>query len=154
MNTHRQSIEAVRTAARNPYAWPGGYPIVLLMYDGEVLCNKCLKGNYRMILKRTRDQDNDDWTAAGLMVLEGTEEDYGPMECAHCGERQLPPAEDPPPPPVKNTPENRRMLAEEVARSMELSDLIDWAADGIAAMYKRDPEIFYEIWKSREDDDE
>ena len=152
MNTHRQSIEAVRTAARNPYAWPGGYPIVLLMYDGEVLCNRCLKGNYRMILKRTHDQDNDDWTAVGLMVLEGTEEDYGPMVCAHCGERQLSPPEDPPPPPVENTRDRRRMLAEHTAREMELSDLIDFAVDGLMTAYENDQELFQEHW--REDNDE
>lgn len=78
-------IEAIRTVARNPYAWPGGYPVGLVMYDGEVLCSTCVKANYRMILERTRDNDRDDWSAVGHQVYEGTEEDHGRVECIHCG---------------------------------------------------------------------
>ncbi len=79
-----QEQETVRTVARNPYAFPGGYPIGLVMYDGCVLCSACVKAHYRMILQRTRDDDRDDWSAAGSLVFEGTEEDHGLVACVNC----------------------------------------------------------------------
>lgn len=78
-------LAAVKLIARNAYAWPGGYPVGLLMDDGEILCHKCTKGNYRLILTSTRDLDHDGWTAAGHMIYEGTEEDHGRVECCNCG---------------------------------------------------------------------
>lgn len=86
-------FEPVRRVARNPYAWPGGYPVALIMYDGELMCARCVRGNYRLILEATRDGSvetwngpyDKEWTAAGFMILEGTAEDYGDTRCANCG---------------------------------------------------------------------
>ena len=60
------------------FAWPGGYPVVHVMNDGEVLCADCVnnpknpvhEGGYR-----------DGWR------IEGSQIHYeGPDEiCAHCG---------------------------------------------------------------------
>ena len=33
----------VREAIRNPYAWPGGYPIYTVLYDGALLCATCAR---------------------------------------------------------------------------------------------------------------
>ena len=84
-----QAQESVRTVARNPYAWPGGYPVGLVMIDSEVLCSKCVKGNYRQILEVTRDYapgngEDPEWCADGFIVFEGTAEDHGHVECANC----------------------------------------------------------------------
>ena len=84
-----QAQESVRTVARNPWAWPGGYPVGLVMIDSEVLCSKCTRENYRMILETTRDNtwdNSSDWAAAGHMVFEGTEEDHGIVECCNCNQ--------------------------------------------------------------------
>lgn len=84
-----ESFEAVRQVARNPYAWPGGYPVVLVMADSEILCSACVSANYRLILESTRDNaassPGDGWNAQGSMVLEGSAADYGETICAHCG---------------------------------------------------------------------
>ena len=61
----------------NGYAWPGGYPCALLMADGEVLCSKAARENYRLI----RRQSGKDWTAIDVFIhWEG-----GPLYCAHSG---------------------------------------------------------------------
>lgn len=87
MKTKAQEILAqVKNAIRNPFAWPGGYPVYTVMRDGELLCSKCAKGNYRLIAQATKDDLGDGWQAAGADILwEG--EEY----CAHCG-KELEPA--------------------------------------------------------------
>lgn len=63
----------------NGYAWPGGYPCALLMADGEVICAKSARENYRLI----RRQSGKDWTAVDVFIhWEGE-----PLYCAHSGEK-------------------------------------------------------------------
>jgi len=71
-------VDAVRYIARNPYAWPGGYDIILIMNDGGILCNDCVKNNYRDILFDTKNKWSTGWDAAGI--------DYELEEsfCSHC----------------------------------------------------------------------
>jgi hypothetical protein len=71
----------VREFIRQPLAWPGCYPKVLLMADGEVMCAVCAKANYRLISQATRSNDRrDSWCVAGVdLFLEGS-----PLSCAHC----------------------------------------------------------------------
>lgn len=74
-------LASVKHAARNVYAWPGGYPIVVVMADGECLCCKCARTEYRAIARATRDPyGNRDWRALGTELhMEGA-----PIICAHC----------------------------------------------------------------------
>lgn len=73
-------VQAVKHFIRHPYAWPGGYPVVLIMADGECLCDKCAKENFRLISKSTRDKLRDGWQAAGTQIhWEGA-----PLACANC----------------------------------------------------------------------
>ena len=167
--------ESVRKVARNRYAFPEGYPAGLLMVDGQYLCSTCVKENYRRILETTRDNtcanvkwdNSSDWAAAGLVLFKGIQEDHGLVKCAHCAavlvgpeepaaETTAPAPEDPPRtipldenayPDEENTEDNRRTLAGRVARGMELSDLTEWAKDAIAEEYKRNPDLFAEVWK-------
>ena len=39
-----------KAAAREPFAWPGGYPTALLMSDGESICSTCARSCAREIL--------------------------------------------------------------------------------------------------------
>ena len=75
-----QILEQVKNAIRNPYAWPSGYPVYIVMADGELFCRECARSEYKLIADSTRTDRKDGWTASGTMILwEGTD-NY----CAHC----------------------------------------------------------------------
>ena len=71
----------VRDYIREPYAWPGGYPKVLYMADGEAMCAECARKNYRQISSVTRSGAwRDDWFASGVTIhWEGA-----PLHCSNC----------------------------------------------------------------------
>jgi hypothetical protein len=61
----------------NGYAWPGGYPMALLMADGEVIDARAARENYRLIRRATEG----DWRPAAVFIhWEGE-----PLICAHSG---------------------------------------------------------------------
>lgn len=74
----------LRNAVRNPYAWPGGYPIYLTMQDGEMLCHDCVKVEYRSISAALRDPDprHNPWRPLYAAAL--WENPEGAHTCAHC----------------------------------------------------------------------
>lgn len=70
----------------NGFAWPGGYPCALLMHDGETICAKAARENYRQIRRAMRDQRawwiDAQWTPEAVFIhWEGD-----PIVCAHSGE--------------------------------------------------------------------
>lgn len=67
-------LKAVKQAIREPYAWPGGYPVYAICSDGELLCTECARENYRQIA-------SGQWAMAGLTVNWESENET----CAHCG---------------------------------------------------------------------
>lgn len=74
-------MQSVKDFIREPFAFPGGYPKVLIMADSECLCPKCAKSEYRQISNATRHNLRDGWQAAGVdLHMEGL-----PITCAHCG---------------------------------------------------------------------
>ena len=61
----------------NGFAWPGGYPMALLMADGECIDAQSARENYRLI----RREYGRDWTAIDVFIhWEGE-----PIICAHSG---------------------------------------------------------------------
>jgi len=59
------------------FAWPGGYPLALLMADGEVIDSLSARRNYRLI----RRAQARDWTPVEVFVhWEGE-----PLICAESG---------------------------------------------------------------------
>ena len=59
------------------YAWPGGYPMALLMADGEVIDARSVRENYRLIRRET----GRDWTPVDIFIhWEGDS-----LICAHSG---------------------------------------------------------------------
>jgi hypothetical protein len=76
-------MTAVRDYIREPYAWPGGYPKVLVMGDMEVMCSECARKNYRLISQATRSGlIHDSWFAACVDInWEGP-----PMQCCMWGD--------------------------------------------------------------------
>jgi hypothetical protein len=78
------TVEQLKNFIRHKYAFPGGYPMYLVMHDGASLCHACARDNFRMILSRTRDPYTfDDWAAEGIDI---NYEDAN-LYCEHCGAR-------------------------------------------------------------------
>lgn len=77
-------IEALKEAIRHPYCFPGGYSKLVLLSDGEYLCLKCAKNEFRQIVRATRLLErgyNDGWRLEAIDIYwEGPE-----LNCAHCG---------------------------------------------------------------------
>jgi hypothetical protein len=70
----------IKDLARNPYAWPGGYPRFAIMSDGESLCPACVKSEWSLIARAIADQDSSGWQAvAGDVNWEDST-----LCCAHC----------------------------------------------------------------------
>ena len=77
--------KTLKEAIRQPYAWPGGYQLYLLMSDGEALCMKCARSEFRALLEAMRDNDNSGWRPEAVDIYwEGP-----PMNCAHCGREMV-----------------------------------------------------------------
>ena len=75
----KQILEQVKRAIRQPYAWPGGYPVYTILTDGTLLCRTCARENFKLIAHSTKTQSRDGWQAAGADVLWEGEE-----FCGHC----------------------------------------------------------------------
>jgi hypothetical protein len=78
--TMSETLRRVRHAARSKYAWPGGYPLAVVMNDGESICTDCAKRNYKLISISTRGAYGDNWDAAGVEI--NYEDQH--LTCAHC----------------------------------------------------------------------
>ena len=81
-----EAIEQVKRAIRQPYAWPGGYPVYTVMADGDLLCADCAKAEFRQIVRDTKYHGC--WAATGAEILW---ESDSPQHCAQCS-KHLPSA--------------------------------------------------------------
>lgn len=72
----------IKSAIREPYAWPGGYPRYILMDDGEALSIEAARDNWRSICHSTITQSRDGWQAQGAVINWEDAE----LTCAHTGE--------------------------------------------------------------------
>jgi polyferredoxin len=75
-------MRQVRQAIRQPYAWPGGYPLSIITQDGGVICPDCAKENHRGIAHDTLHPgwEGCGWSAAAVNILW-----EGGNHCDHCG---------------------------------------------------------------------
>ena len=80
-------VGQVKRAIREPFAWPGGYPVYTVMADGELLCTDCAAHNFKQIVADTYDRWGGSWSAAGAEVKWDGESEY----CCNCG-KELPSA--------------------------------------------------------------
>lgn len=69
-------------ALRQPYAWPGGYPLHFITSDGACLCFECAKRQGRSITSSIRDGLRDGWKVEAVDV---NWED-GELLCDQCGQ--------------------------------------------------------------------
>ena len=75
------AIEHAKSFIRHPYAWPGGYPRILIMSDGECICPDCARQNFRALVQSSNWNSRDGWRPAGVDI--NWEDDA--LRCAHCG---------------------------------------------------------------------
>jgi hypothetical protein len=73
-------VQQVKQFIRSPYAWPGGYPLMLIMEDSEVLCYQCTKNNFKVIALATQQNLRDGWQAAAIDVNWEDEN----LQCGEC----------------------------------------------------------------------
>ena len=62
-------MRQVKDAARNCYAWPGGYQLSIICNDGGALCPACAKDNWHSIAHDTIKGWSTGWDVAGADVL-------------------------------------------------------------------------------------
>lgn len=81
---HHHTITTVAdfkaTLRAGPYAWPGGYPLILICDDCETLCFDCGRTQFRHIADAIQNDGPSAWRVrACVSHMEG------PAEiCAHC----------------------------------------------------------------------
>ena len=73
----------IKQAIRTKYAWPGGYPLFLVMSDGGALCVDCGKKEFRQIAYSPRHNLKDGW---GVAAPDVNWEDTA-LYCDHCSKQ-------------------------------------------------------------------
>lgn len=79
-STAAAALRAVKQAIREPYAWPGGYPIYIVMSDGEPLSVTTARQHWRSIVHSTLNGYGDGWAAYAVDINWESE-----LYCAHTG---------------------------------------------------------------------
>jgi len=82
----RTGLYAASYVMRNHHAWPGGYPLAIVMDDGGLLCPNCIKAEFEQIAWSWVNKVWDGWFPVHLTVLD--DPSYA-ATCAHCGKRIL-----------------------------------------------------------------
>lgn len=77
------SLKDIKSAIRNKYVWPGGYPLYLICADGEALSIDSARDNWRNICAAHMVNADRQW------MIEAIDVNYeNPcLYCAHSGER-------------------------------------------------------------------
>ena len=66
MATPTIDVKRLKDAVRTGYAWPGGYELAYVTTDGALLCNDCVRSNWREVLSGTKQRDGSGWGIAGI----------------------------------------------------------------------------------------
>jgi hypothetical protein len=74
----------IKNAIRSRYAWPGGYPLYIVMSDGEALSIDAARENYKLLCAAyIRGDKHDSWLAEGANINYEDEN----LFCIHTGEK-------------------------------------------------------------------
>jgi hypothetical protein len=82
----KSEIAKLKTAkeyVRQPYTWPGGYPLALITCDGGCLCHKCTKDEWALVCAESFENTNNGFRVAGVDVNWENDDLY----CDHCNTR-------------------------------------------------------------------
>lgn len=80
MTTQSKSLRLADELARNPYAWPGGYPRYAIADDGAPICRTCAATERESIGTTT---GSDGWC---LIAIDINWEDAH-LFCSHCNQQ-------------------------------------------------------------------
>ena len=71
--------------ARNQYAWPGGYELVLIADDGACLCGNCVRAEYASIYSAAiAPADHSGWRPDAVGAIGADIDDSDGIVCGHC----------------------------------------------------------------------
>lgn len=79
MTTASKSLRLADTLAREPFAWPGGYPRYAVTSDGGCLCSSCCKTERDLIGTTT---GSDGWNVVWI----GINYEDNELACDNCHE--------------------------------------------------------------------
>jgi hypothetical protein len=77
---YKTDIRTIRQAVRSKYAWPGGYPMFLIMNDNGCLCMDCAKKEWKLISRSIKYSSDSQWEA---IAVEVNWEDNS-LQCDNC----------------------------------------------------------------------
>jgi len=85
MHATRKNWQNIKQALRDKYAWPGGYPLFIVLSDGGALSIDAARANYRRLCRAyiTKDAYRDGWSALSAEI---NYEDQN-LYCDQSGER-------------------------------------------------------------------
>ena len=75
-----QRLKVVKDFVRMPYAWPGGYPLVMVTSDGGALCSDCAHAEWPLICAESFDNTNCGFRTSGV----GANYENDNLYCDHC----------------------------------------------------------------------
>jgi hypothetical protein len=78
-----KDTKSIKEFIRQPFAWPGAYPMALLMADGEVLCHKCSHENFKQISYAATHSHAGSWEPCAPFINWEDED----LFCCHCDEK-------------------------------------------------------------------
>ena len=82
--THTMSTKDLRESLRDGrYAWPGGYEKFYICVDSGILCDPCVRKEYRSVLRETKYGLHGGWGIAGVDCTANADE--SDVICDHCG---------------------------------------------------------------------
>lgn len=81
---NRPTLQDIKQAIRSKYGWPGGYPLYLIMDDGEALSIDAAREQWREIVAAHIARDSwGGWLVAAVDINYENPDLY----CAHSGAR-------------------------------------------------------------------
>ena len=78
------SHEARATLRNGGYAWPGGYPLYMILRDGCAMCVRCARKEYKQVARARRYWNNDD--AFAIVACDVNYENNN-LYCDHCNKQ-------------------------------------------------------------------
>ena len=76
-------LRAAKQFARQPYTWPGMYPLAAIMADGGCLCAACIRKEWSLIVSESMENTNCGFRIAGVDVNYENHD----LCCDHCSGR-------------------------------------------------------------------
>ena len=78
------NMQKLKQAIRSKYAWPGGYPLFIIMHDGEALSIDAARDNWRHICRAHISGDKRDRWYPEEVAINWEDPD---LYCIHTGDR-------------------------------------------------------------------